>query len=209
MTLPVTIRTQIFTLILLVLMSTQVVSVFAEAVIGQNGKDQGNLPASDTSLLTSFGVSSDDQQKFAEKAKEITEKNKASTGVQKAGLNVAGEYVENSMEKITTSDGKPFEGGTTINFTITADNKVTGTVDFKFIEQGWTVKIKGTVTGTLTPSTGKLEIHSNDATFKYAGKQYPITMDVKAQYNGSGFDGTKDLVMAGTKGTLGFHANPV
>lgn len=191
------------------LMSTQVVSVFAEAVTGQTGKDQGNVPSSDTSLLTSFGVTPDDQQKFAQKAKEITEKNKASTGVQKAALNVAGDFVESSMEKITTSDGKPFEGGTTINFTITADNKVTGTVDFKFIEQGWTVKIKGTVTGTLTPSTGKLEIHSNDATFKYAGKQYPIILNVKAQYNGSGFDGTKDIAMAGTTGTLGFHATPV
>jgi hypothetical protein len=33
-------------------------------------------------------------------------------------------------------------------------------------------------------------------------------MNVQAQYNGSGFDGTKDLMMAGTSGTLGFHVNP-
>nr|WP_319540145.1 hypothetical protein [uncultured Methanospirillum sp.] len=208
MTRPVTIRTKIFSLILLILIATQVASVFGEAVTGQEGENKGNIPDSDGSLLTSLGVSTEDQQKFAEKAKEISEKNKISTSAQKAAMNVAGAYIENSMEKITTSDGKPFEGGTTINFTITADNKVSGTVDFKFIEQGWTVKVHGTVTGTLTPSTGNLVIYSNDATFKYAGKQYPITMTVKAQYNGSGFDGSKDIVLAGTSGTLGFHANP-
>ena len=81
-------------------------------------------------------------------------------------------------------------------------------MNFKFIEQGWTVKVPGTIHGSLTPETGKLEIQSNDAFFKYAGEKYPIEMNVQAQYNGSGFDGTKDLSMAGTSGTLGFHVNP-
>jgi hypothetical protein len=33
-------------------------------------------------------------------------------------------------------------------------------------------------------------------------------MNIEAQYNGSGFVGTKELSIAGATGTLGFTANP-
>lgn len=162
-----------------------------------------------TGLLDGMGISVADRQSLKQQAKDLQARAQSTSGPQTAATNAAGTYLENSMEKIITTDGTVFEGGTTTNFVISTDNQVTGTVDFKFIEQGWTITIKGTVTGFLTPATGKLVIHSNDAYLKYAGKQYPIVMEVEAQYNGTSFDGTKDLTMAGTSGTLGFHAEPV
>jgi len=162
----------------------------------------------ETPLLDSLGLSALDQVTLTQKAKEISEQYENTTHVEKEALNVAGSYLEDSMEKITTAEGKPFEGGTTIAFTISQDNLVSGTVVFKFIEQGWTIKVNGIVSGFLTPDTGKLVLHSNDAFIKYAGKQYPITMNINAQFNGVGFDGSKELSVAGTTGTLGFYANP-
>lgn len=171
----------------------------------------GSIPTSpvgkdSTGLLDGMGISVADRQSITDQAKTLQASMKSSTAPGIAATNAAGSYVEESMEKITTKDGKPFEGGTTTKFVISPDNQVSGTVDFKFVEQGWTITIHGTVTGFLTPDTGKLVIHSSDAFLKYAGKQYPIVMEVQAQYNGTSFDGTKDLTMAGTSGTLGFHA---
>ena len=157
-------------------------------------------------LLDGMGISVEDRQSLADQAKTLQASVKSAPVTEVKATSAAGSYIENSMEKITTKDGKPFEGGTTTKFVISPDNQVSGTVDFKFIEQGWTITIHGTVTGFLSPDTGKLVIHSNDAFLKYAGKQYPIVMEVQAQYNGTSFEGTKDLTMAGTTGTLGFHA---
>lgn len=193
-------------IIILALMATMVIPATATSgliVTTPIEEDEG------TGLLDGMGISVADRQSLEQQAKALQTSVQSATGPQIAATNAAGTYVENSMEKITTTDGTVFEGGTTTNFVISPDNQVTGTVDFKFIEQGWTITIKGTVTGFLTPDTGKLIIHSDDAYLKYAGKQYPIVMEVEAQYNGTSFDGTKDLTMAGTSGTLGFHADPV
>jgi hypothetical protein len=195
---PAVIYTIIITFILLAAM---VIPVTAAGAYGDKIEtDTGN------DILAGMGISTADQQSMSEQVKSLQVTNKGITTPQTAALHATGSYTENSMEKITTKDGKPFEGGTTIKFVISPDNSVSGNVDFKFIEQGWTITIHGTVNGTLTPDTGKLVIHSSDAVLKYAGKNYPIVMEVEAQYNGSSFDGTKQLTMAGTSGTLGFHA---
>jgi hypothetical protein len=55
-----------------------------------------------------------------------------------------------------------------------------GTVDYKVIEQGWTITLPGTVTGKLSPDSGNLQIFSNDAVIKYSGKSWPISMNVEA-----------------------------
>jgi len=197
-------------LILLVLVSTHIAGATTDSVLDRVDRDSGFIPVVDTPLLDSLGLSTADQVSLTQKAKEISEQYKGSSeSIEKSAVNAAGTYIEDSMEKITTADGTPFEGGTTIEYTISPDNQVSGTVCFKFIEQGWTIKINGIVTGFLTPDTGKLIIQSSDAFIKYAGNNYPITMNVDAQYNGAGFDGVKELSMAGTTGTLGFHADPV
>ena len=208
MKLPVTFGTRLTIVLFLVLAGILVAGVSGEGITGQVSPAKGTTPAVDTPPLDGLGITAADQKTLIEQAKEISDRYKSTTTQNKPALSAAGNYLEDSMEKITTSSGKPFEGGTTITFTISPDNQVSGKVDFKFIEQGWTIKVHGTVTGFLTPDTGKLVIKSNDAFVKYAGKQYPLTMTVDAQYDGSGFVGTKDLSFAGTTGTLGFHANP-
>jgi len=112
------------------------------------------------------------------------------------------------MKKTTGVDGSLFEGGADIDYTVSPDNSVTGTVAYKFIEQGWTIKVKGTVSGEVTPD-GSLTLTSQDASVKYAGNTYPISMNVNAQYNGNGFEGTKVISAAGVTGTLDFTGNPV
>ena len=195
-------------LLFLVLACILVAGVSGEGVTGQVSPGKSTTPAVDTPVLEGLGITAADQQTLMEQAKKISDRYQSTTTQNKPALSAAGNYREDSMEKITTSNGKPFEGGTTITFTISPDNQVSGKVDFKFIEQGWTIKVHGTVTGFLTPDTGKLVIKSDDASVKYAGKQYPLTMTVDARYDGSGFVGTKVLTFAGTSGTLGFEANP-
>ena len=168
----------------------------------------GTIPAVDTPLLENLGITAANQATLIRQAKDISDRYKNTSSEEKPALSASGTYLEDSLEKITTSNGKPFEGGTSINFTISSDNQVSGMVVFKFIEQDWTIKVHGKVTGFLTLGTGKLVIKSSDASVKYAGKQYPLTMNVEAQYDGSGFMGTKDITFAGITGTLGFHANP-
>ncbi|PKL60716.1 MAG: hypothetical protein CVV33_01240 [Methanomicrobiales archaeon HGW-Methanomicrobiales-4] len=66
--------------------------------------------------------------------------------------------------------------------TISAEKDISfsGTVDYKVSEQGWTITLPGTISGTLSPETGKLQIFSSDAHINYGGKSYPITMNVDA-----------------------------
>ncbi|NLV27429.1 MAG: hypothetical protein GXY48_09740 [Methanomicrobiales archaeon] len=117
--------------------------------------------------------------------------------------NIAGKYQDKTMKKTTGVDGTLFEGGADIDYTIAPDNSVSGTVAYKFIEQGWTIKVKGTVHGQVSPN-GNLNLISNDANVKYAGSNYPITMNVNAQYTGDQFEGTKVISAAGVTGTLDF-----
>ena len=121
---------------------------------------------------------------------------------------VVGTYQDKTMKKTTGVDGSLFEGGADIDYTVSPDNSVTGTVAYKFIEQGWTIKVKGTVSGMVSPD-GSLTLSSHDASVKYAGSTYPISMDVNAQYNGNGFEGTKVISAAGVTGTLDFTGVPV
>lgn len=60
------------------------------------------------------------------------------------------------------------------------DISFSGTVDYKVSEQGWTITLPGTISGILSPETGKLQIFSSDARINYGGKSYPITMNVDA-----------------------------
>jgi hypothetical protein len=203
------IHVSVFSILLIIVLAGIVVTgVNADVVSGQVSPGKGTTPVVDAPLLDSLGISSADQQTLTRKAQEVSDRYKSMQFEEKSAVSAAGIYREDSMEKITTSNGQTFEGGTTITFTISPDNKVSGDVAFKFIEQGWTIKVKGTVTGFLTPDTGKLIIKSNDASVKYAGKQHKLTMNIEAQYNGSGFVGTKELSIAGATGTLGFTANP-
>ena len=208
MKLPVIFSSRFTILLLLFLAGMIVAGVAGEGLSGQVIQGKSGNPMVDDPLLDTLGISAADQQILTQKAKEISDNYKSIKTVEKPALSATGNYVENSMEKITTSNGKPFEGGTSIDYTITPDNKVSGTVKFLFVEQGWTIKVPGTVTGSLSPDTGKLVIKSTDASVKYSGKQYPLTMTINAQYDGSGFVGTKELSMAGTTGTLGFQSKP-
>lgn len=117
---------------------------------------------------------------------------------------IIGSYQDKTMKKTTGVDGSLFEGGADIDYTVAPDNSVTGKVAYKFIEQGWTIKIKGTVHGMVTPD-GNMKLTSNDANVQYAGNNYPITMNVNARYNGEGFTGTKVINAAGVTGTLDFN----
>lgn len=116
---------------------------------------------------------------------------------------IVGSYQDTTMKKTTGVDGSLFEGGADIDYTVSHDNSVSGTVAYKFIEQGWTIKVKGTVSGEVSPD-GTLTLTSDDAMVKYAGQTYPISMNVNAQYTGDQFEGTKVITAAGVTGTLDF-----
>ena len=71
-------------------------------------------------------------------------------------------------------------GGALTSEMAAKDIAFSGTVGYKVSEQGWTITLPGTITGSLSPETGKLQIFSSDAVIKYAGKSYPISMDINA-----------------------------
>ncbi|WP_146199661.1 hypothetical protein ACKUB1_18460 [Methanospirillum stamsii] len=123
-------------------------------------------------------------------------------------VQIAGAYQDKTMKKTTGVDGSLFEGGADIDYTVAPDNSVSGKVAYKFIEQGWTIKVKGTVSGQVNDNGG-LTLSSNDASVKYAGQTYPISMTVNAQYNGNEFEGTKVISAAGVTGTLDFTGERV
>lgn len=123
-------------------------------------------------------------------------------------VEIAGTFQDKTMKKTTGVDGSLFEGGADIDYTVSPDNSVSGTVAYKFIEQGWTIKVKGTVSGQVNDNGG-LTLSSNDASVKYAGQTYPISMTVNAQYNGNEFEGTKVISAAGVTGTLDFTGERV
>jgi hypothetical protein len=208
MKLSIIFNTRLTMLLLLFLACTIVAGVSGEGLTDQVKSGKNSESVVDDSLLNSLGISAGDQQYLTPQARDVSDKYKNVQMTQKAAQSASGNYTEESMEKITTADGKPFEGGTEIDYVITPDNRVSGKVNFIFMEQGWKVKVHGTVSGFLTPDTGKLVLKSDDTFVKYSGKQYPLTMDVNAQYDGSGFVGTKELSIGGTTGTLGFQSNP-
>lgn len=132
------------------------------------------------------------------------------TGIQQSFTpeQITGTFQDKTMKKTTGADGSLFEGGADIDYTVAPDNTVSGKVAYKFIEQGWTVKVKGTVSGQVTENGG-LTLTSNDASVQYAGQTYPISMTVDAQYNGNQFEGKKVITAAGVTGTLGFTGERV
>lgn len=93
---------------------------------------------------------------------------------------VVGTYQDKTMKKTTGVDGSLFEGGTDIDYPDSPDNSVTGTVAYKFIEPGWIIKVKGTISGIVSPADS-LTFSSYATSVKYAGNTYPISMDVNSQ----------------------------
>ncbi len=61
----------------------------------------------------------------------------------------------------------------------TLEQNVTGTVKYLVEQQGWKITLPGTITGLISPETGKIEITSTDAFISYGGTTYPITMNVE------------------------------
>jgi hypothetical protein len=88
------------------------------------------------------------------------------------------EITEGSLMK----EGTQFEGSTLIEFHVLADNTVEGTVTYKFIEQGWTIKLHSAICGNYDLKSKQLDMRSTTTT-KYAGKDYDLIMQVKATYD--------------------------
>jgi len=64
------------------------------------------------------------------------------------------------------------------------DIAVTGTVAYNTeSDGGWKFTIPGTVKGSISPDTGVVTIESSDAYLTYAGKKYPIKMNINALMN--------------------------
>lgn len=65
-----------------------------------------------------------------------------------------------------------------------SDIQVSGTVAYNTVsDDGWKFSIPGTVKGSISPNTGEITIESTDAFLTYAGKKYPIKMNINALMN--------------------------
>nr|WP_319540150.1 hypothetical protein [uncultured Methanospirillum sp.] len=65
-----------------------------------------------------------------------------------------------------------------------SDIAVSGTVAYNTeSDGGWKFTIPGTVKGSISPDTGVVTIESSDAYLTYAGKKYPIKMNINALMN--------------------------
>lgn len=64
---------------------------------------------------------------------------------------------------------------------IPLDSLVNGKVDYLVEDQGWTITLPGTVTGYMSQQTGEIRLSSRDAVISYAGKKYPIMMNINAR----------------------------
>jgi len=64
------------------------------------------------------------------------------------------------------------------------DTSILGTASFAMVEQGWTVKLPGTITGVYNPKNGNVTFATIPKTAKYAGKDYPYGIRVTGVLNG-------------------------
>lgn len=88
--------------------------------------------------------------------------------------------------------------------TIFEVDPVIGNITYAFVEQGWTIKVKGALDGHID---GDTLIATSTTPFKYAGITHHIVVNIDAVKVDDAYKGTKTLSLDGTfSRTMPFEA---
>lgn len=83
---------------------------------------------------------------------------------------------------------------------------ITGNVTYQVIDDGWTIKLHGNLTGNIV---GDRLQATSIVNFKYGGQIYPIQMEVDATKVGDHYIGHKVVTFQDRSQSLVFDANKV